>query len=190
MLPMIFIYSAVLGGVFFAIQLVMMLMSGGDDGHDPGEIDPGVDDSGLQGESGGSLFYELFSLRTIAAAVTFFGLVGMAMLKSGSSETTATTVGVIAGLASLYGVYWIYKQIYRLQSSGTQDIHNSVGLTATVYIPIPAGNTGRGKIQFAMQGRIVEYLALTDEEEKLTTGESVLVTDIVDSETVRVMRSE
>ena len=192
MLGMIFVYCAVIGGVFLLLQLLMMFI-GSDEGGDIGDVDGGFDgdiDSGdINGHASSSLFFEIFSLRTVASAVTFFGLVGMAVLRSGGTESQAISFGAIAGMASLYGVYWIYKQLYRLQSSGNQNIQNAIGLPAQVYIPIPAANQGRGKVQFQMQGRIVEYQAVTDDDVKLATGEHVYVHQVVNADTVLVSRA-
>jgi hypothetical protein len=194
MLGIIFIYCAVIGGVFLLLQLLMMFI-GSDESGDLGDVDGGFDgdidagDIDGQGHSSSSLFFEIFSLRTVASAVTFFGLVGMAVLRSGGSESQAISFGAIAGVASLYGVYWIYKQLYRLQSSGNQNIQNAIGLPAQVYVPIPEANQGRGKVQFQMQGRIVEYQAVTDDDVKLATGEHVYVHQIVNADTVLVSRA-
>lgn len=219
MLGSVFVYCALFGGIFLLLQMLMMFVGGdhgadaghmdvGFDGGDfhggfDGDVDAGFDgdmDAGVDGDvdvgqahahghSSGSMFFEVFSLRTVAAAVTFFGLVGMAVHRSGGSDFQATAFGVIAGVAALYGLYWVFKQLFRLQSSGNQDIRNALGVPASVYVPIPADNQGRGKVQFEMQGRIVEYQAVTDDAEKLATGESVYVRSIVDADTVLVSRA-
>jgi hypothetical protein len=59
-----------------------------------------------------------------------------------------------------------------------------------VYVPIPGKRAGAGKVTFRLQNRLVEYLAVTDEESRLATGEKVVVNEIVNSETVRVSRPE
>lgn len=185
MLVSIFIYSAVIGGMFLLVQFAMVFL--GDDAGDARGVDGGDDFGHAHGA--GSMFFEIFSLRTIAAAVTFFGLVGMAVHRSGGSETQAVVAGVVAGIAALYSVFLLYRQLYRLQSSGNQDIRNAVGLPAQVYIPIPPTHGGRGKVQFKMQGRIVEYQALTEDEDALTTGETVYIQEVISSDTVLVSRS-
>jgi hypothetical protein len=63
-----------------------------------------------------------------------------------------------------------------------------VGLPATVYIPIPAGSKGAGKVQLSMQNRIVEYQAVTDDAEPLKTGDKVEVIGVMNSDTVQVRR--
>lgn len=194
-LELVFIYSAAIGGVFFLVQFLMSFIGGdGDELGDAGSTDGGFDfdldggDSAGHGHSVSSLFFEVLSLRTIAAGVTFFGLVGIAAAKSGANPTQAVSLGALAGVASLYGMYWLYKQLWRLQSSGNEDIRNSLGLPAQVYVPIPAGSNGRGKVQLVMQGRISEYQAMTEDDQPLKTGEPVVVVDIINSDTLLVSR--
>lgn len=194
-LELVFIYSAAIGGVFFLVQFLLSFLGGdGDELGDAGATDGGFDlnldggDAGGHGHSVSSLFFEVLSLRTIAAGVTFFGLVGIASAKSGANPTQSIVLGTLAGVASLYGMYWIYRQLWRLQTSGNEDIRNSLGLPAQVYVPIPAGSNGRGKVHLVMQGRIAEYQAMTDDEEPLKTGEPVVVIDIVNSDTLLVSR--
>jgi hypothetical protein len=87
-------------------------------------------------------------------------------------------------------VYWLFKQVYNLQHTGTENIRNALGLSATVYVPIPAKRGGAGKVTFRLQNRVAEYQAVTDDEERLKTGEKVVVVGIVNSDTVRVARAE
>jgi hypothetical protein len=57
-----------------------------------------------------------------------------------------------------------------------------------VYIPIPAERKGPGKVQLSMQNRIVEFLAVTDEGDRLKTGEAVEVVGLAGSDTLEVRR--
>jgi hypothetical protein len=141
------------------------------------------------GHPGAPWFYEVISLRTLSAAVTFFGLTGKTTLAYGYSPQGAFVLASLAGLAAMYVVYWLFKQVYKLQHTGSENIRNSIGLPATVYVPIPGGRAGAGKVTFRMQNRIVEYQAVTEDQERLKTGEKVVVVAIVNSDTVRVSRA-
>jgi hypothetical protein len=133
-------------------------------------------------------FYEVISLRTLSAAATFFGLSGRTARAYGYSGTTSFVLAGLVGLAAMYCVYWLFKQIYKVQNTGTENIRNALGAEATVYVPIPSKRAGAGKVTFRLQNRLVEYLAVTDDEIRLATGEKVAVVDIVNSATVRVAR--
>ena len=77
----------------------------------------------------------------------------------------------------------------RLTSSGNERISNALGQPATVYVAIPAGGEGTGKIQLTMHNRIVEYPAVTDQPEPLPSGEAVEVVQILNRNLVQVRRA-
>ena len=90
----------------------------------------------------------------------------------------------------MYGMYWSMRAVAGLASSGNERISNAVGRRGTVYIPIPAGNAGAGKVQLSMQNRIVEFQAVTDESDRLPTGAKVEVIGVAGSDTLHVRRIE
>lgn len=197
MLEPIFFYVAVAGGVVLGLQLLLTFLGGEEGGDVDGDVDAGVDfdgdiDADMDGDGahhGESFwFFEMVSLRTLAAAATFFGLVGLTARSAELSQPISLVLASLAGFGAMYAVYWMFKQLYRLQSSGTQKIQNAVGLPAAVYLKVPQANSGAGKVHVDMQGRTVEYLAVTDEQEPLASGENVWVVEIVNSETLRVAR--
>jgi len=69
----------------------------------------------------------------------------------------------------------IFYAVKNLQSSGNINYANAIGLTASVYIPIPPRRAGTGKVMVTIQERLTEAEAVTDEETKLPTGEEVKV---------------
>ena len=208
-LDTVFTLTALIGGTVLVFQFVLMLLGmGGDsdlagaDGADlSGGVDVGTDipagepgwheaaDADL-GHPEAPWFYEVLSLRTLSAAVTFFGLAGKTSLAYAQPPMQAFVIATLAGLVAMYLVYWLFKQVYKLQQSGNENIRNALGLTATVYVPIPAKRAGAGKVTFRLQNRLVEYQAVTEEEERLKTGEKVVVVALVNSDTVRVARAE
>lgn len=135
-------------------------------------------------------FYEMLSLRTLSAAATFFGLVGRTTLAYGHPAGASLFYALLAGLAAMYVVYWLFKQVYKLQNSGNENVRRAIGLPATVYVPIPAAQAGAGKVMFRLQDRTVEYQAVTNEARRLATGEKVIIVGIVNAGTVRVARAE
>lgn len=214
MIDTIFLYSAIIGGTVLAFQFVLMLLGLGDGGDGDfsgaegadfsvgadlpdGDFSAGVDpgepgwheaaDADL-GHPGAHWFYEMLSLRTLGAAVTFFGLAGKTAQARGMSDTTSLVAGVLAGGVAMYGVYWLFKQVYKVQHAGNENVRRAVGLPATVYVPIPANRGGLGKVTFRLQDRTVEYQAITSEADRLRTGEEVIITEIINSDTVCVAR--
>jgi hypothetical protein len=138
----------------------------------------------------GNWFYEIISIRTLSAALTFFGLTGKMMLAYGFSPMQSLLWAAFAGVVAMYVVYWLFKQVLKLQHSGNENVRNAIGLPATVYVPIPGKQAGAGKVTFRLQNRLVEYLAVTEDESRLPTGENVVIVAVVNSDTVRVERAE
>jgi hypothetical protein len=215
MLTTVYFYAALIGGTCLAVQFVLMLLGIGD-GDDAFEGSHGADcagshaghEGGMEGHSGhghgplggdhatgpatahptGNWFYEMLSLRTISAAVTFFGLTGKTALARGMHPMPALIISVIAGYGALVAVYWLFKQVFRLQNAGNENVRLAIGLPATVYVPIPGARAGVGKVMFRLQDRVVEYQAVTDHADRLATGENVVVEDVVNNDTVCVAR--
>jgi len=213
MLDIFFIITAVVGITVLACQFVLTLMGLGDHGDalgDVGDVNSGdgfdgdvtVHDSSVPGDhhtsagtaADGQLhpdstwLFGVVTFRTLVSAAAFFGLAGMAALRSGFSPSSSLILAAAAGLAAMYGTYWSMRAIAGLASSGNERIGNAVGRFATVYIPVPADQQGAGKVQLSMQNRIVEFLAVTDESDRLPTGLKVEVVGVVGNDTVAVRR--
>ena len=163
-----FAICVVVGGLFFLIRLVMMLFVGslGADADLDADMDTG--DGGLR----------LLSLSGLSAGLLMFGLVGLALsinLKAGA--VWSTLGGVAAGAGMMWITAVIFSFMYRLQSSGTVSLESAVGSEGTVYLTIPAQETG--KVQVTVQGRLRTYGAVADDKEAIATGERVKVTRVV-----------
>jgi hypothetical protein len=180
---------------------------GGDVGVDAGDFDAAGDFDGdfdIDGDHhtamhhaadadidhpGSTWLFQMLSFRTVVAALTFFGLGGAWSSSSGHGAAQSLAIGVLAGTAAMYGMYRLMRAIYDLQSSGNVDIRNAVGKPAKIYIPVPPVGTGKGKIQITLQGRTMEYEAVSDATETLSTGENVVVENVIGSDIVKVMRA-
>lgn len=209
MLNTIFLIAAVIGGTVMVCQFILTLMGMGDDLTD-GDVHvhgDATDIGDFQGDASGdhhttlataadgelphhdtSWLFGVISLRTLVAAAAFFGVAGKAAMSAGISEPKSLAIGLLAGLAAMYGMYWLMQAISRLASSGNERIGNAVGCRGSVYIPIPPLGQGAGKVQLSMQNRIVEFQAVTDESDRLRTGETVEVVAVAGSDLVRVRR--
>lgn len=205
----LFTLAALIGGTVLAFQFVLMLLGFGDNGGDLAGADGGDLSAGgdVAGDVAGNQaswheaadadlghptapwFYEVLSLRTLSAAVTFFGLTGKTTMAYGYSPIGSLALATLVGLAAMYVVYWLFKQVYKLQHTGTENIRNAIGAPAIVYVPIPGKRAGAGKVTFRLQNRLVEYQAVTEDDNRLATGEKVVVVAIVNSDTVRVARA-
>ncbi len=183
---------AVVGGTILLCQVVLTLLGLTGDMLDVdfgGELDVDPDlptdlSGGEAGDAGHGLFGVL-SFRTVVAALTFFGLAGLAAESTGASPLTVIVVACAAGAAALYGVYWLMLALYRLRAEGTVRIHRTVGRDAVVYLAIPGQNSGAGKIHINLQNRTMEYRAVTSGD-ALPTGARVVVANVLASDTLEV----
>ena len=94
-------------------------------------------------------------------------------------------VAVAAFLGCMYSLYWMIRNRRELSEEGTPRIERAVGKHGTVYVTIPPEESGAGKIQLNLQNQTMEYLALTSGH-RLAPGAKVVITDVVDSNTVQV----
>jgi hypothetical protein len=202
MLETIFLLCAVVGGTVMVCQLVMTLLGASHDGagdlHGDMHGDLGADHVSFDGDSSAgshdighhhdtSWLFGVISFRTIVAALTFFGLGGYAAFSAGQGEAISLGIALVCGIAAMYGVYALMLAVYRLQSTGTQNIKNAVGQRGSVLVPIPPNEGGIGKIHVAMQGRLVELSAMTGHAEKLPTGARIEVVEVLGPATVRIV---
>jgi hypothetical protein len=193
----VFAVCSVVGGTILVCQFLMSLaglghafgdVDGGHDvghdvGHDAGhDTDHPTDD---QHTHGSSWLFGVLTLRTVVAALTFFGLAGLAAEASELGPESALLVALAAGAAALYGVHWMMQSLSRLRADGTARVERSVGRPGKVYLRIPGAMQGLGKVTVNLGDRTVEYQAVTAGE-ALPTGASVVVKAVVSSDVVEV----
>jgi len=177
-------------------------LGGGDHDFAPGEVhgDVGHDGSpaGEHGEAhaqvqhsaghvphGSTSLFRVLSLRTIVAALAFFGLAGRAAQAADCTPFTTFLIATAAGLGAMYAVYAMLRGMRSLRAEGTAQIRRAMGQQATVYLHIPAQEKGAGKIQINLQNRTMEYLATTPGD-AIPCGAKVVVTKVLGSDTVEV----
>lgn len=131
----------------------------------------------------------LFTVRGMIAFFAVGGWVGLAMLDTGINTAVSLSVAVFAGLIALLLVALLFRSFARLQSNGVIDMRNAIGLEGRVYLPIPASNSGSGKVTLLIQERLSEYDAVTEQDSPIPTGTAVRVTDIRDGNTLVVALS-
>jgi hypothetical protein len=178
-----FLVCAILGGTFLICQVVAGLVGFGLD--TDADTDTDVDSDADSGGDHGDGFLGMLTVRTISAAILFFGLGGMTALYYEAEGPAVFGLALLAGAAAFYGVAMIMKSLAALKADGTARVERSVGLAATVYLRIPAGRVGQGKVHLMLQNRTVEYQAVTAGAE-LPTGAQVKVVAVVNSDTVEV----
>lgn len=171
-----FLVCALLGGAILLLQLVLGAL---------GAADLDVDGGSTSGDAlhGG---LDLLSVRALSAGLAMFGVGGLVGM--------ATPLGVVAGLAlatvfgvgSAAAVAYLMRSMLRLEADGTLRIENAIGATARVYLTVPGGRQGAGKVHVTVQGRTVEVAAVTAHDQSLPTGASVVVIDVAGNDVLEV----
>jgi membrane protein implicated in regulation of membrane protease activity len=195
-MSMLFLICAVVGGTILICQFLLTVIGlgehglesghdlahdfsgdAGDVGHD-GVIDHSADSGHDAAHHGTAWLFAVISFRTLVAAFTFFGLVGLAAQSMGQNTGIQLLLAVAAGLGAMYGVHWLIRMISRLGEDGTLRVRHAVGQEGTVYVPIAGGRVQAGKIQLRLQNRLVEYEAVTSKPDRLATGTKVKVVGV------------
>jgi hypothetical protein len=167
----------VIGGVALVGQFLLGLAgAAGHEGHFSTDHDHGAD--GLN----------LLTVRALSAGLAFFGIGGLAGLSFGLGAILSLPLGMTAGIAVMYAVARVTRMLRRFDSDRTAIAGLALGEPATVYLSIPAARGGAGKIHATVSGRLMELQAET-EGDALSSGEQVVVVDLVNDDTVLVARN-
>ena len=194
----LFFWCALIGGTVLVCQFVMTLIGLGD-GHPDFDASGAIhldtpdlggdvghaDSSGHAGAHDSTWFFGVITFRTLVAAVTFFGLAGMWALEREVQPFGVLLIAAGAGVAAMFGVYYVMRSLTKLDSDGTLRIERAVGRPGTVYLPVPANNSGAGKIHMKLQNQLIELQAMTSHD-RLPVGATVVVTGVIGPDTVEV----
>lgn len=132
----------------------------------------------------------LLSFRGIVAFFAVYGWGALAISRAGRPWLVALLVGLILGIGAMFLVAATMQLFVRLQTDGTVDPGNAVGLPGEVYLSIPAARNGEGKVNVVIQEKMTECAAVTDEAEPIPTGVRVTVIGVTRDKQLIVMRRE
>lgn len=169
----VYFCCAAVGGTILTLQTALSLLGVGHHDADSG-LDELHDHVVGQAHDPSDAFLKLFTLKSIVACLTFFGLAGLAAQQSGMASSSALLISLLAGASALWIVAWLMTQLSRLQSRGNIQLANAVGQSGKVYLHIPARKEGLGKVTVEVQGRTLELKAITSGRE-IETGTPVKV---------------
>ena len=130
--------------------------------------------------------FKFISLQGLTAFFMMFGLAGLALSKSAQPDLVSLGGGIIAGAFTVWVLSRIFIGAQKLQSEGTLNMQNAIGLEGTVYLRIPAGDVG--KVNLVLQGALKEFNAVADDKQLIKTGERVRVVGLAAGEMLVVER--
>ncbi|SRR6266542_3781249 len=192
MYEMVYLTCALAGGTLLVCQFLLGLLGLGD--HHDAVGDHDVHDAGGHDAHGhgdhdshNSWFVGVLTFRSLVAALTFFGLAGLAATVNFNQESARSlAIALAAAVGALFGVAYLMRSLHRLKADGTVRIERAVGQNGTVYLTIPAQKAGVGKVTLSLQNRTVEYQAVTPHQQ-LPTGSKIVVTAVLGPDTVEVV---
>ena len=168
---LVFYSIAIIASLVLVVQIILAAF--GFDDIDSVDLDVG---NGLS----------FLSLRSLTGFFGGFGWTGVIMLENEASLGAAIAAGVVAGLLLMVSIAYLMKLIYSLGESGTIDFRNAVGQVGTVYMRVPASQSGPGQVRVMVQGRLTMVSAFTNAAEPIPAEKKIRVTAMVDSRTVLV----
>lgn len=158
--------------VILIVQTILILFTsfGGD-----GDIDSGdIDDLDLEISDG----LEIFTIKGFVSFFSIFGWSGLLFLRMGLNEVLALVIAFAMGIIAMLLIALAFSAMSKLQDSGNVEIQTALGVSGIVYIKIPKKRSGMGKISAIVSGRYSEFDAITDEENDIATGASIVVVAI------------
>jgi hypothetical protein len=180
-----FVVCTVLGGGVLILQLLMGLL-GVDGLHGLDHLDAPHDIAHAGAHDGAAGGLNLFSVRALSAGIAFFGLSGLAATSAGWPLILVLPAALVPGFLAMLLVAFTMRWILRLESDRSIHVSDAIGEGGTVYIPIPGSNAGPGKVTLTLNGRTVEYDAVT-RGEALSTGTKITVVDVREPDIVEVV---
>jgi len=172
---------AIPASIIFIIQSIMTFT--GTDSTDGLDADF---DGNLDG--GHDAPFQLFSFRNLIHFLLGFSWTGISFFHTISSFALLTLLSVVVGIAFVAMFFLIIRQIQKLAEDNSFRIERIVNKTAEVYLTIPAGKSGKGKIQVSVNGAFHELAAVTDEENSILTGTLVRIIRIEDGHLALVQK--
>lgn len=179
----LYLYSAGIGGFLFLLQLGLSVLGiDGMEDTDLPDLDTEFDADGVSGND--AWFVGIVSFRSLVAAFTVFGLVGLAA-EPHLSPVRTFVISFASGAGVLYLVGWMFRELGKLNSDGTVHTQHTIGCTGTVYLRIPANKSEAGKVIIEVKSRTMEYAAVT-QGEALPNGTAIVVTAVLTPDTIEV----
>ncbi len=197
-MEMFYLVCAILGGTVMVCQFMLTLFGMGGDhdvgGHDVGHDLGGHDAGGHHGDGDQTAAHDahaswlvgVISFRTIVAALAFFGLAGLGARAADVPPIPALALSAAVGFVAMMLVAYVMRMLGRLHAEGTARIERVIGSSGTVYLSVPGQKSGVGKVTVKVQGRTMEYAAVTASETEIPTGAKVVAVGVVGPGTVEV----
>ena len=164
----IFCYTGLISNILFIFYILLSVFGN--------DHDADLEDAG----------FTILSIRGLLAFGMFLGWTALVVSRSGAPWPLALAAGVGAGWLAAWLAWRVIRMLLTWQTSGTLDLHTAIGMEADVYLFIPDGGKGQGKVTIALQGAERELDAITDGP-AIPTGGKVMVMGLDEKERLIVI---
>lgn len=169
----LFLALLAIGGTVLVVQVVLGLFGVGGD---MPELDlPDADITDL--DAGVMDGLELLSVRSLSAAAAIYGAFGL-WLVTMMPALLAAVLAAGPAVAGMVGTAWLTGLMHKAHADHSLRLEGAVGVTATVYIEVPADGQGTGVVTVPLQGRTIELRAITKESEPFPAGAEVAILSV------------
>ena len=172
---------AIVASAVFIIQSIMTFVGMDSETNFDGDFDGDMSADG----AGESTPFQLFTFRNLINFMLGFSWTAIALRASTESISLMLVGGVVVGVLLVCAVMYLFKWMSGMQQSGTIEPEALVGCKGSVYLTIPAGRTGEGKVQITVRSAIREYNAMTDGD-RLPNEAPIRVVAVLNGHTVLV----
>ena len=120
----------------------------------------------------------IFNLRGLMSFFSIGGWVGYGLTISNFANPIAIAGGLISGLITAKATTSLTNYLMKTNNNGNIKSENAIGQIGEVYLTIPANGQDQGKVNVLVQGKLVEFDAITTKGIELKTGDKIAVIDI------------
>jgi len=165
------------------LALLGMTIFGGD--VSDSDVDTNIDTHIADGDS---IPFQFLSLKNIVAFFAVFSWSGIGFINAGLAAWLVILLALICGFLMMLLMATLFYLMSKLAEHGTLKMNNAVGKLGEVYLVIPAGRSGMGKVQLNVQGSLRTLDAITDDLEKIPTSSIIQVLDVIDDQILLVKK--
>jgi len=165
------------------LALLGMTIFGGD--VSDSDVDTNIDTHIADGDS---IPFQFLSLKNIVAFFAVFSWSGIGFINAGLAAWLVILLALICGFLMMLLMATLFYLMSKLAENGTLKMKNAVGKLGEVYLVIPAGRSGMGKVQLNVQGSLRTLDAITDDLEKIPTSSIIQVLDVIDDQILLVKK--
>ena len=150
-----------------------------------GSVDVGGSpEAGESGQLGTGM--NLLTFRNFINFLIGFGWTAILLKDSVPALALRMLIAIVVGVVLVAVVMLLFKWLTNMQQSGNINVYKSaIDCEGSVYLTIPGGRAGEGKVQITINNAVREYAAVTDGP-TLKTGARIRVVEVVSANTLLV----